>query len=97
MYLTIPKQAEQDVPLATWAKYRDHYLDEVMGLEGKGRFQSGCAGCGEPAAYRCKDCIHGALWCKGCLVYKHRANPLHVIEVRAIISRRLAIADWNPP
>ncbi|KZP08257.1 hypothetical protein FIBSPDRAFT_901405 [Athelia psychrophila] len=30
-----------DVPLTTWAKYCDHYLDELMGPEGRGCFQSG--------------------------------------------------------
>lgn len=80
-------QKKQDVPIATWEVERTVYLDELMGLEGRGRFQSGCAGClveSQPA-YRCRDCVHGAMWCKECLVHEHRLNPLHVIEVRFVI------------
>ncbi|KZP14909.1 hypothetical protein FIBSPDRAFT_751237, partial [Athelia psychrophila] len=64
-----------------WEHERDHYLDELMGLEGRGRFQSACAGCIQTQpAYRCKDCVHGALWCQDCVVHEHRLNPLHVVE-----------------
>lgn len=52
-----------------------------MGLDGRGRFQSSCAGCREPSpAYRCKDCTHGPLWCKKCIVKNHRQSPLHIVE-----------------
>lgn len=72
----------QDVPLATWVDHREEYLDEMMGLEGRGRFQSSCAGCRETfPEYRCKDCTHGALWCQKCLVQRHSQNPLHIVEV----------------
>ncbi|KAF7971125.1 hypothetical protein HWV62_21998 [Athelia sp. TMB] len=63
-----------DIPLATWEEHRDEYLDELMGLDGRGRFQSNCAGCTKQRfpEYRCKDCTHGPLWCKDCLLKQHR-------------------------
>ena len=75
----------QDVPLKTWAKCRDDYLDECMALEGRGAFYSSCAGCRAPMPqYRCKDCMSGPLWCKTCLVERHDQSPLHIVEVRYI-------------
>lgn len=72
----------EDVPLSAWVDLRDHYLDELMGLEGKGRFQAMCARCGElEPAFRCKDCMHGALYCQDCMVVVHSSTPLHVVEV----------------
>ena len=54
-----------------------------MRLEGRGRYEHLCAGCNTPFPnFRCKDCIHGALWCQACLVKRHPQSPLHVIEVR---------------
>jgi hypothetical protein len=70
------------VPLASWVLHRDEYLDELMCLEGRGRYERSCAGCNTPFPnFRCKDCTHGALWCQVCLVKRHAQSPLHVIEV----------------
>ncbi|KAF7965306.1 hypothetical protein HWV62_44514 [Athelia sp. TMB] len=45
---TVSKRyVNSDIPLATWAPFRDEYLDELMGLEGRGRFGSTCSGCGK--------------------------------------------------
>lgn len=53
-----------------------------MCLEGRGRYQVSCAGCRDSFPnYRCKDCTHGALWCKKCLVTRHAQSPLHNVEV----------------
>lgn len=72
----------QDAPLKTWVDYREHYIDEMMGLEGRGRLQASCAGCNiAHPIYRCKDCLHGCLWCSSCILEKHRMQPLHMIEV----------------
>lgn len=77
----------QDAPLQTWLGYRDEYLDECMALEGQGRWAKSCAGCQKPfPQFRCKDCTHGALWCKECLLLTHHQNPLHSIEVRYFYS-----------
>jgi hypothetical protein len=76
------RQCQQDVPLDTWKKYRDEYLDECMVLEGRGKFFHTCAGCKQASPqYRCRDCMHGALWCKDCIVVRHDQSPLHRIEV----------------
>lgn len=74
------------MPIAHWAEELDNYLDALMELEGRGHFQGEYASCGKARpAYHCKDCTHGALWCKGCLVLKHRLNLLHIIEVHSVI------------
>lgn len=83
---TYTELRKQSMPIAQWADERDDYLDALMELEGRGRFQGECASCGEAQpAYHCKDCTHGALWCKGCIVLKHRLNPLHIVEVCSVI------------
>lgn len=72
----------QDVPLKTWITYRPEYLDEIMSLEGRGRFGSLCPQCRTPSPiYRCNDCMCGALWCEQCLVDNHSQMPLHNIQV----------------
>lgn len=76
------KQCQQDIPLDTWKKYRDEYLDECMVLEGRGKFSHACVGCKQASPqYRCRDCMHGALWCQDCIVVRHDQSPLHRIEV----------------
>ena len=51
----------QDAPLQRWVEDCDEYLDECMGLEGKGRWAKSCVGCKKPfPQYQCKDCTHGA-------------------------------------
>lgn len=53
-----------------------------MGLEGRERFGSSCAGCHTSfPEYRCKDCTHGALWCQACIVRNHSQCPLHIVQV----------------
>jgi hypothetical protein len=85
---------EWDIPLASWVLHRDKYLDELMRLEGRGRYEHLCAGCNTPFPnFRCKDCIHGALWCQACLVKRHSQSPLHVIEVRFLLSIFLFVSD----
>ncbi|KZP13327.1 hypothetical protein FIBSPDRAFT_913099 [Athelia psychrophila] len=77
------RYTNSDIPLATWAGHRDEYLDELIGLDGRGRFQSSCAGCRQASpAYRCKDCTHGPLWCKDCIIKNHRQSPLHIVELK---------------
>ena len=75
-------RALQDVPLKTWVKYRDDYLDECMFIESRGTFYSSCAGCRAlMPQYRCKDCTLGPLWCQACLLQRHDQSPLHLVEV----------------
>ena len=82
------------MPLASWVLHRDEYLDELMRLEGRGRYEHLCAGCNTPFPnFRCKDCIHGALWCQACLVKRHSQSPLHVIEVRFLSYIFLFVSD----
>ncbi|KAF7974955.1 hypothetical protein HWV62_10677 [Athelia sp. TMB] len=75
------RYVNSDIPLTTWALYRDEYLDEMMALEGRGRFAGQCSGCGErDPLYRCKECTHGSMWCQKCLVERHVDNPLHIVQ-----------------
>lgn len=63
-----------------------------MSLEGRGRFQSRCSGCGKGSPeYRCRDCTYGPLWCQSCLVCRHAQNPLHVVQVSPLSHRLLSI------
>lgn len=74
----------QDEPLAAWMPLRDEYLDEVLRLEGRGRFGRSlmCGLCGEDAAeYRCCECVGGRLLCKACTLATHALLPLHRIQV----------------
>jgi hypothetical protein len=72
-----------------------------MSLEGRGRFAKKCMGCRTPfPTYRCKDCMHGALFCKNCLLVRHHQVPLHNVEVRhQPLQVRLILNDhtqmWN--
>lgn len=77
--------SRQDVPLLTWLEYRDDYLDALLCHDGRGRYMSsGCAVCGKPdPAYRCRDCTGRDMVCEGCIVSRHKGEPLHVIEVCA--------------
>jgi hypothetical protein len=86
----------QDVPLGTWAKHRDEYLDECMALEGRGAFYTSCSGCRVPMPrYRCKDCMVGPLWCKSCLVERHDQSPLHIVEVCYLVFLSLFGSHWE--
>jgi hypothetical protein len=60
------------------------YLDQSLGLEGRGQFWGVCAGhqCEEEALYRCRDCCFKYGYCKDCIKRQHRNLPLHVLEVR---------------
>ncbi|KAL1947382.1 hypothetical protein VTO73DRAFT_14343 [Trametes versicolor] len=66
-----------------WMPLRDKYLDEVLRLEGRGRFGRSlmCGLCGEEAAeYRCCECVGGRLLCKVCTLATHALLPLHRIQ-----------------
>ncbi|KAJ7169278.1 hypothetical protein C8R43DRAFT_1085538 [Mycena crocata] len=64
---------------------RDEFLAELLRGEGRGdhRQYDACPGCAtEKAEYRCKVCLAGGeMLCKGCVVQRHKANPLHPIEL----------------
>lgn len=88
----------QDVPLKTWINYRPEYLDEIMCLEGRGRFGSLCPQCRTPCPnYRCTDCMHGALWCQQCLVDNHSQMPLHSIQVCYLPLHLLSLRVLHSP
>lgn len=63
--------------------YRDHYLDALLRHEGRGRYvKQGCSSCRNVTAnYRCQDCHGGRLWCQACIIWEHRDEPLHKLEV----------------
>ncbi|KAJ6487385.1 hypothetical protein C8R47DRAFT_1177491 [Mycena vitilis] len=76
-----------DDPNEQWARInREDYLDELVRLDGRGDYmhQTGCAGgngCESPKwKFRCRDCLHGAFYCKKCIAKVHQQTPLHHIE-----------------
>ncbi|KAJ7018041.1 hypothetical protein C8F04DRAFT_899467, partial [Mycena alexandri] len=59
------------------------FLREVLRLEGpRDASEEFCPSCGtENPTIRCKQCFGGELFCVGCCVAMHAANPLHIINV----------------
>lgn len=78
-------------------------MREILRLEGRGdHCQSNiCPLCDtSDALYRCSDCFGGELYCKDCVVYLHARTPLHRLQVRFQLLRRLLYTDfysqiWN--
>ncbi|TFK67072.1 hypothetical protein BDN72DRAFT_879900 [Pluteus cervinus] len=65
-----------------WMKVRDNFLDEFSRLDGRGgQTDVLCKGCQTgQALFRCRSCFSGDLLCSGCMVSRHRENPLHWVE-----------------
>ncbi|KAF6747236.1 hypothetical protein DFP72DRAFT_821976 [Ephemerocybe angulata] len=65
--------------------YREGYLREMMWMEGRGGHasQTYCPGCGVEGGfvYRCTSCVGATMLCKSCILFFHRHNPFHFIEV----------------
>ena len=60
---------------------RDIFLLEMLRLEGHGGTVT-CTICKtEAAMYCCRDCVAIDLYCKGCLLVAHAAQPVHMINV----------------
>lgn len=78
-------------PHVIWKElHRESYLNEMLRWEGRGDFrtQADCPDCTTrakdapgDAEYRCLDCFIPDLICSACCVRRHRAHPLHCIEV----------------
>lgn len=70
--------------------YRDVYLRALLRGEGRGETNDEglCGRCTGTtpghASLRCRDCHGGELLCVECCVILHRANPLHVVEVKRV-------------
>lgn len=48
--------------------------------------QKACSECGRVGdLYRCRDCSGGEMLCEVCMVDRHSALPLHVVEVSPIV------------
>ncbi|KAF7310275.1 CxC2 domain-containing protein [Mycena indigotica] len=73
-----------DPAMDLWMRqFRDPFLHSLLWRDGRGKEGEICAACGDStraAIYRCSSCFGGAMWCQGCCVAAHRANPLHFIE-----------------
>ncbi|KAG1884716.1 hypothetical protein F4604DRAFT_1878684 [Suillus subluteus] len=75
-----------DHPLLTWMEEQDHFLLELVRMEGHGDFTlqetcRGSAGCPNAPKFRCEDCLGNELYCKACTVERHIENPTHRIGV----------------
>ncbi|KAG2029921.1 hypothetical protein BDR03DRAFT_987446 [Suillus americanus] len=75
----------EDYPLLTWMEEWDHFLLELIHMEGHGDFTvqetcQGSAGCTNALEFRCEDCLGTELYCKACTVEGHIENPTHRIE-----------------
>ncbi|KAJ6506403.1 hypothetical protein C8R47DRAFT_1241797 [Mycena vitilis] len=78
---------ESDRPNSQWARLdRVLFLDELLRQDGRGEYagqtKCGLKGCKSGLAlnFRCKDCLHGCMYCKECVVKTHQNLPLHHIE-----------------
>ncbi|KAF7327523.1 hypothetical protein MKEN_00331200 [Mycena kentingensis (nom. inval.)] len=80
------KKTSNDPCMAEWVSdYRESYLSALLWLDGRGRSTNEVCSCDDatqPAVYRCSDCMHGPLLCKGCIVTSHELRPFHSIELR---------------
>ncbi|KAF8214211.1 hypothetical protein K438DRAFT_1563306 [Mycena galopus ATCC 62051] len=75
----------QDPSLSEWHNKRDAYLTALLRRDGT--VDDGksarlvCPGCRECVPeFRCRDCFGDMMYCKTCLLNKHRENPLHRVE-----------------
>ena len=71
-----------------WLPHVDTFLEEMIGIEGRGQDRSGQCSCSKnedadsPAEFECVDCVGRELKCHGCIVQAHADNPFHRIKVR---------------
>ncbi|KAJ7768414.1 hypothetical protein B0H16DRAFT_1308210 [Mycena metata] len=65
-----------------WRGLRDEYLHLLLLLEGPGDADEHlCPCCNATAAtIRCKQCVGGEMYCRGCTVQMHAKHPLHVVD-----------------
>ncbi|KAJ7021526.1 hypothetical protein C8F04DRAFT_1273648 [Mycena alexandri] len=82
----IKKLTPSDKSLHEWRALHDEFLREVLRLEGpRDASEEFCPSCGtENPTIRCKQCFGGELFCVGCCVAMHAANPLHIINVSVL-------------
>ncbi|KAG2028403.1 hypothetical protein BDR03DRAFT_883375 [Suillus americanus] len=71
--------------MAHWVNGREGYIMELIRHEGHGDYttREACHGhreCTFELEYRCRDCFGTELYCKDCMVERHRDNPLHRIK-----------------
>ncbi|KAF7377131.1 CxC2 domain-containing protein [Mycena sanguinolenta] len=72
--------ATTDDALAHWVhNYRDPYLRILITCDGT-MGQDGVCSCGKTSKYRCIECFGGEMVCRGCIVERHRLQPLCRIE-----------------
>jgi hypothetical protein len=87
----------QDEALHMWLPHVDTFLEEMIGIEGRGQDRSGQCSCSKdsvdhdtlpaPAEFECVDCAGRELKCYGCIVQAHANNPFHCIKVRWLLVR----------
>ncbi|KAJ7750610.1 hypothetical protein B0H16DRAFT_1272296, partial [Mycena metata] len=73
------------VSLDNWRRYkRDGYLSKLLhshAPRGNDADGSPCPGCSnKPRQFRCRQCFGGILYCRDCVLQRHRENPLHRLE-----------------
>ncbi|KAJ6527224.1 hypothetical protein DFH09DRAFT_1328189 [Mycena vulgaris] len=80
-----PRNGESDHPMLAFVPQRNRFQDALLCCEGRGPWWSkGCMGvsCLElRPAFRCEDCFGGRLFCRVCIVERHRDEPLHIVQV----------------
>lgn len=77
--------------MRSWLPMRDVYLEEMIGLEGRGEHpEDACRSCRKNASltivaahatFECMDCDSRELQCHGCIVDDHGHLPLHRVRV----------------
>ncbi|KAJ6591797.1 hypothetical protein DFH09DRAFT_1306514 [Mycena vulgaris] len=80
-----PRNDETDHPILAFIPQRNDFLDGLLRHEGRGPWWTkGCMGVGclaLQAEYRCEDCFGGWLFCRACIVERHRDEPLHIVQI----------------
>ncbi|KAJ7141824.1 hypothetical protein C8R46DRAFT_1233533 [Mycena filopes] len=74
-----------DISLHNWRAKRDTYISAILRSYGPACANTSvCPGCGGASKlvprFRCRECFGGVLYCKNCIVGRHRENPLHRLQ-----------------
>jgi hypothetical protein len=76
----------QGEALRMWQSDADAFLEEFLRLDGRGDYVKDQCTCGRQGAiYRCQDCHGCELLCHECMIHIHDRQPLHQMEVCALL------------
>ena len=69
----------------SWLNLQSTVLDDIISLDGPGDRQlnlcNSCSNHQMATLYRCLECSYSSLYCNECILKRHKALPLHRLEV----------------